>query len=111
MHRPTLGILALLLFFGGLAFTFLPIAGEGQQAWGAACLRVGILMGAIWLALPHMRGLPRWLLLALGAGLIGILLLARQPRVLLIGAIALVLAARLRTWLAEPPPPRPRRTR
>jgi hypothetical protein len=95
MHRPTVGIIALLLLLLGL-FSFVLGEREAAAGWGSGCLRVGLLMGALWLALPVLKGTrPIWavigllVLLALG---VAMLFAAKHPfSMALIAAIALVL--------------------
>lgn len=61
MQRATTGILALLLLFGsGLLFLFQPAWGD-TQAIAASALRIGAVLGAIWLAYPELSRLPKWL--------------------------------------------------
>jgi hypothetical protein len=76
MHRPTVGILTIVVFVLGLGLTFLG-TGDEQHAWGAGLLRVSLALGALWLALPELRRLPAWMLV-LAVGLL--VVLARWPR-------------------------------
>ena len=66
MRRTTLGIIALLLLtVGGLAWFNGP---GGASAWGfsGVCIKSGLVLGALWLALPQIQALaarvPRSLL-------------------------------------------------
>src|SRR5437773_1910994 len=66
MRRTTLGIIALsLLLVGFIAVMNGP---GGGSAWGfsGVCLKSGLVLGALWLALPQLESLatrwPRWLL-------------------------------------------------
>ena len=63
MRRATLGIIALfLLVVGGIAVFNGP---GGQSAWGfsGVCIKSGLVLGALWLALPQIQSffsrLPR----------------------------------------------------
>jgi hypothetical protein len=78
MNRYTLGVVALLLLIvGGFIAVRHP---EGGAAFSGACVRIGMVLGAAWLAWPQIAGLwnktPRWLLIATG---IGILICVVQP--------------------------------
>jgi hypothetical protein len=59
-RRTKLGLLALLLIFAAGVLKLLdstgPLAAEG---WGA-CLRMGIILGAFWLAYADLARLPLW---------------------------------------------------
>ena len=59
-RRTKIGLLALVLVLAAGVLKLLdstgPFAAEG---WGA-CLRVGIIMGAIWLAYADVARLPLW---------------------------------------------------
>jgi len=66
MRRASLGIIAaLLLLIGGISALNGP---GGSNAWGfsGVCIKSGLVLGALWLALPQIQaafsGLPRRLL-------------------------------------------------
>lgn len=93
MHRPTLGAVALLcLALGGVVLW----AGQGDatqssSGWGGALLRVGLMLGALWLALPEVQRIPNWLY---GVILCGGIVLALRPRYFLL-AVGMALALAL----------------
>ena len=66
MSRKSLGIVAVLLLVLGLIIAFRgPEDGSGKAfAWG--CIRVGLVLGALWLAFPQIvavfKKAPAWLL-------------------------------------------------
>jgi hypothetical protein len=66
MRRATLGIIALLLLVVGTVALF--NGPGGSDAWGfsGVCIKSGLVLGALWLALPQlqaaMTSLPRRLL-------------------------------------------------
>jgi hypothetical protein len=96
MHRPTVGIVALLLLAASLGIYVWQPDEETYAAWMSAFLRVGLVMGALWLAHPQLAKLPRWFLAAaLGVVVVG-LLIARNARLLVIALVVLVVVARLR---------------
>ena len=96
MHRPTIGLVAVLLLLLSLAIYLFAPEVESLTVWMSAFLRVGLVTGAFWLAQPQLSRLPRWFLAGvLGAVFIG-LLAARSLRVLALAVIVLIVAARLR---------------
>jgi hypothetical protein len=61
MQRHAAGAIALLLLIGsGLLFAFHPTWDE-TQAFASSSLRMGAVLGAIWLAYPELIRLPKWL--------------------------------------------------
>jgi hypothetical protein len=70
MHRPTVGILALVLLTAGAASHYW---GFGGEALAGACLRVGLVLAMLWLALPQARQVKSKLALGL---IIAVLLMA-----------------------------------
>jgi hypothetical protein len=94
MRRASLGIIAaLLLLIGGISALNGP---GGSSAWGfsGVCIKSGLVLGALWLALPQIQaafsGLPRRLLNWL---------LRKDPKP----------ADSAAAMSSSPPPPRPRR--
>src|SRR5438034_8837300 len=66
MSRKLLGIVAaLLLAIGGLTALLGP-GGSNAAGFAGGCIRVGLVLGALWLALPSIQSaltqLPRWIL-------------------------------------------------
>jgi hypothetical protein len=90
MHRPTVGIIALVLL---LLAVFSLVLGEDDTtvAWRTGCQRVGLLMGAFWLAMPHLKGVrPFWVVLGLLASIVVLVLALKHPLSLaLLAVIAL----------------------
>ncbi|MDH3259535.1 MAG: hypothetical protein OEM84_01045 [Acidimicrobiia bacterium] len=78
MHRPTLGVISLVLIIGGAIVMLRPI--DGDSYLGAISVRSGLVLGSIWVALPNIRKAPSWLLSSVG--LLAIVLIVR-PRLLL----------------------------
>jgi di/tricarboxylate transporter len=82
LHRPTLGILAIVLLSLAAALTFFSPA-EGQYAqYTSACMRVGVVLAVLWLALPDTKPLKNRLLIA-GIVLAAVVFVVR-PRLLLV---------------------------
>ncbi len=92
MHRPTLGIISLVLIVGGVILLLRPINGDSYP--GAIGVRSGLVLGSIWVALPNIRRAPRWLLYAV-AVLAAVLIV--RPRLLLyalpVAAVVAILGA------------------
>ena len=77
--RATIGLIALVLLAAGLLTR--GAANDELLAAGGASLRVGVVMAVWWLAYPQTQSLPRWLTVA---GLVGLFLVVRWPRLLLV---------------------------
>jgi hypothetical protein len=75
MNRTALGLIALLLLvIGGITLWTRGPADDSTTPFAAGCIRVGLVLGALWLALPQIMAFlartPRWLLTASAIGLI-----------------------------------------
>ena len=92
MHRPTVGILAIVVLVLGAALSFVG-SGDDAQAWGAGLLRVSLALGALWLALPELKRLPVWVLVSVAVLLV---VLARFPKQFFVAVIVAVAFAILR---------------
>ena len=81
MNRTLLGILAVCCFLSGVAMV---TAGQGGEVAGAL-VKVGAVLGALWLALPSISGIlsrtPKWVLTA---AVIGIVVCVVRPQLLLL---------------------------
>ncbi len=89
MQRAVLGVVSLaLIVWGVLDMVWWDTAGAGTT--GGVLLRAGLVLGAIWLALPGLRRVPRHLLIW-GAGVAALLVV--RPRLLLIGLPAAIVLA------------------
>lgn len=76
MHRPSVGIIALLLLTAaGVIHFFYP----QSQALLAACLRVGMVMAVLWLALPDAKKPVNWAVMAPLLGLVVAFFLLPKP--------------------------------
>lgn len=112
MRRAILGILAIVFFLAGVVTLAVKGTGEsGVSAAASVCMRVGMLLGALWLALPQVEKLlarfPLWALTGIGGGL---LLAVTNFRLFLVCAPLLAIAGlafgakRFFRWLFEPLP-------
>ncbi len=64
MSRKALGIVAALLLVIGAITTVSGPGGTNANAFAGGCIRVGLVLGALWLALPQIQAaikrLPGW---------------------------------------------------
>jgi hypothetical protein len=95
LRRAAAGFLGLALLAVAVVL-WLSATGEQAQLWMSSCLRVGSVLCLLWLAWPQLSRLHPWLILGGLAILVAVLVLARQPRILLIGLAILIVLARLR---------------
>jgi hypothetical protein len=100
MHRPSLGIFALVMLASAGAI-YLATTVESWRAFADVLFRVALVLGAWWLAEPQLSRLPGWLLAAFGASMI---VLAIRPRYFLVALVILVVAAIIRPKKARPGP-------
>jgi hypothetical protein len=104
MRRHVVGILAIAflaaagVLLASPLFLAEPLV-EGDL-WSGMTLRLGIVLGALWLAWPQLARLPAWLALVVLGVTAAAVFLARQKMTLLVVAAALLVAALIR--------PRPR---
>ena len=102
MHRPTVGIIALLLGAGALFYLIWPPpdADTFQVPLRAAFHRLFLVMTALWLAHPQLAHVPRWvMLLVLAAALVVIgAIVLRSPRALTLVIPILFALWATRTW-------------
>src|SRR5262245_39585924 len=57
MRRTTLGIIALLLLVVGSIAAFNGPGGESAWGFSGVCIKSGLVLGALWLALPQIQSL------------------------------------------------------
>jgi len=113
VRRHTLGVIALAML-AAAAVLLLFCDGNLADMYGSICLRVGMALGAVWLALPQLLLLSAYcspkLLFTFLLG--GIVLIAR-PKAFPIVALLIVAAAILEAagWLLKPLRPADKRPR
>ena len=103
MNRALLGILALVCLAAGIAMVATGQVGE----IAGGLIKSGLVLGALWLALPAITGLlaktPRWMLTLI---VIGIVVCVVRPQLLLIVVpfllVAWFLSGRFLTSWADP---------
>jgi hypothetical protein len=88
-RRATVGLIAIGLLAAGIT---LWLANSGEA--GAAFIRVGMVMLAVWLAYRDMQRIPVWML---GAGLMGLAIVAWRPKLIII-----VLPVLIAFWFLRP---------
>lgn len=94
--RNRLGIIALALLALALV-AYLASGTDGQYlSLAAALLRVGLVLLAIWLALPQLERAPSWLF---GGVILLAIILARWPKYFVLALMALAAAALLKPRL------------
>lgn len=81
MHRPTVGLIALILLAGAAYYRMFPPPPEDsvQVSLEGACVRLGIVMAALWLALPQLSRFPWWIGVAVLLAVI-VAVLASKPK-------------------------------
>jgi len=77
MQRNILGICAIVLLSGAVAFFIWPPESAAMEGLHSACTRVGSLCAVLWLAYRELQRLPAWLASVLP---IAAILVAYRPR-------------------------------
>ena len=93
MHRPTVGIIAIALLVAGACIWIWRRESDDWIPWMAGCLRMSVVMGAVWLAHPQLNRLPAWLVACVLASAV---VLALRPKYFLLALVVLAIAAFLR---------------
>ena len=93
MRRATLGIIALLLLVVGAVAAFNGPGGESAWGFSGVCIKSGLVLGALWLALPQIQTMFS----QLPSRMLGFFLGKKKNQPTATAAPQ------------EPPPPRPRR--
>jgi hypothetical protein len=88
MRRHLAGLIAFTLFcVAAVVCTYPPL--EGYEPTALAGLRVGIVLGVLWLAWPDLDRLPRWAWFVLPVGLIALI----YAKVAVVYALPMLIAA------------------
>lgn len=109
ISRPMVGFLTIACF---VAAPVVHWQWPAEELWFAGFIRVGLLMGALWLALPTRTRPAAWANVspATFVGLIvAVILLPRYPR-LIVPGVGILLACHLFLKPKSRTPPKPRRT-
>ncbi len=99
MRRTLLGIFAIVFFLGGVGLFFAGPVTETYRMLSASGIRIGLVLGAFWLAYPQLTYVPWWFVQAL---LIGTLVIAVRPK-----AALFVLPLLAALWLIRPKQKKP----
>ncbi len=94
MQRHAVGLLALILLTAGLAGLFVyGVADDRTSMYLSICIRIGMVLAAIWLAFPQLLRLTEefspWMVGMLA--LCGIVVILRPRSIVVIGPLMLVL--------------------
>ncbi len=90
MRRHLLGILAIVLLIAGPLWLWR----EPNNFLAASCLRIGAVLGALWLALPQLKTMPIWLYATVVGSFI---LIARWPKLAWV-----IVPAVIAMWILKP---------
>jgi len=86
MRRLAFGILALIFIAIGVYFGFQPP--DGIEQWlHAVLIRIGLVLGAAWLAYPELSCIPKWLY---GVLAVAIVIVMIRPKLIIIVAPVVV---------------------
>ena len=109
MQRLLLGLLSLALLLFGLYW--LPVWKPEEENYLAYfCIKIGLVLGSIWLALPQVHSLirnaPPWLWAVMGLGLIAIVF--TKSFVIVVPLVAAICLIQFVGWMFKPPATRGR---
>jgi hypothetical protein len=83
MKRLQIGLIALVLLISAASLYMMGAVANAMAGTVGGLLRVGLVMGALWLAMPQLSAFftktPKWLLIALVAAVV---VFALQPKLL-----------------------------
>ena len=103
-----MGLFGVAFLIGGVSLLLVKGASDSQWSMFASiCIRVGLMLGAIWLAFPQLVGLmkrfPPWLM---GAITVSGLVVAARPRMILyLGPVVAAIAfLQFVGWIFKPLP-------
>lgn len=111
IRRHIMGLFGIAFLAGGLGLLLL--TGTSDNQFAGFCIRVGLMLGAIWLALPQVVGLtkrfPPWLMATIAIS--GLVIAARPRMILYLGPVVAAIAfLQFVGWLFKPlPHPKPKR--
>ncbi len=113
MQRHALGAIALISLILGIAgIAYYGVDDSQTSLVAGMCLRIGLVLGALWLAMPQFKRLsgtaPPW---AIGIVILCLMIVIARPRtIVVLGPVLLVLGALVFIgWLVKPPETGPKR--
>lgn len=108
IRRHLMGLFGIAFLVGGVSLLLVKGASDSQWSMFASiCIRVGLMLGAIWLAFPQLVGLtkrfPPWLM---GTVAVSGLVVAARPRMILyLGPVVAAIAfLQFVGWIFKPLP-------
>lgn len=101
-RRLTLGLAAIALLATGLPLSLM----DSGSVLGAACIRVGLVTSAAWMAYDDLKKIAPWML---GAVLMGLAVVAWRPKLVVIVVPVLIAFWFLRPRASRSPGERPNR--
>jgi hypothetical protein len=112
MRRHIMGAIGLVLLASGIAVLWRYGVSESTISTAASvCLRAGIVLVAIWLAMPQLaqvtKRVPPWLLGSIALGTVALVI---RPKLVVVVApiLGIMLVVQFVTWLFKPLPPQKR---
>ena len=108
MRRHALGVISILFVAVGVRLLMFGADTGNDQVLAAPAMRIGLLLGAVWLALPQLAEMgsrvPPWLIACVA---ISGLIIAVRPRlaIYLIPVAVALAVVQFIGWLFKPPPP------
>ncbi len=108
IRRHLMGLFGVAFLIGGVVLIM--VRGTGDSQWSMAasiCIRVGLMLGAIWLAFPQIIGIakrfPPWLMATVAVT--GLVIAARPRMILYLGPVVAAIALlQFVGWLFKPLP-------
>lgn len=103
LRRTLLLLISLVAIVVGIVFSVFETLESGRTFAAASAFRIGIVMFALWLALPSLSKPARWLPPGMAIlGVIGIMVVAAHPKLILViapaGGVLLTLGWLVRTF-------------
>lgn len=108
IRRHLMGFFGIAFLIGGVGLLYVKGASDSQWSMFASiCIRVGLMLGAIWLAFPQVVGIakrfPPWLMAT--AAISAIVVAARPRMILYLGPVVAAIAfLQFVGWLFKPLP-------
>lgn len=92
MQRHALAILAPLFVLSGSLIWYQHSDNADYAMFGSSLIRIGVLLAALWLALPHLKKVsrPLWILILVCGGVIAVRPKMFIPLAVILAAIALL---------------------